>query len=283
MGNRDDRKDFLYPLSATSGYTLTDRGQESITPAGFSASIKRKNSSVWRLASNFNNIERGDRIWAYFTAPYREIRALGHAARDPQPSNGGWELAVVWDTDLTARLEEQPIHFADFQQTVRVAATASNTATTEVLAAFLTSHTSSEKRTLDEHVRHTNRAVRQRLGQKTFRDALLIAYGSTCAISGTEVVETLQAAHINPVAKGGRHAVSNGILLRADLHTLFDYGYITINQRYTVQLHPELRSDPTYSTFHGRTLNRPQNKLDWPSPNALARHAEISRQRLGKV
>jgi hypothetical protein len=52
----------------------------------------------------------------------------------------------------------------------------------------------------------------------------LRAYGGKCAISGCSEAGVLQAAQILAVRKGGGHALHNGLLLRADLHNLFDLG-----------------------------------------------------------
>jgi len=60
-----------------------------------------------------------------------------------------------------------------------------------------------------------------RLGQQSFKAVVLDSYHRRCAISGTHIPPVLQAAHIQPVAKGGEHRLDNGLLLRSDIHTLF--------------------------------------------------------------
>ncbi|WP_447780741.1 HNH endonuclease [Stenotrophomonas riyadhensis] len=72
-------------------------------------------------------------------------------------------------------------------------------------------------------------AIIRRRGQPAFRRALLDAYGSRCAVSGCDVVDALEAAHIRPYSGQSSNVVRNGILLRADLHTLFDLYLITVN------------------------------------------------------
>lgn len=73
------------------------------------------------------------------------------------------------------------------------------------------------------------RAIVQRQGQRTFRKALLAAYSERCAVTGCDLVETLEAAHISPHL--GKHTdhVANGLLLRADIHTLFDQNLIAFD------------------------------------------------------
>jgi putative restriction endonuclease len=70
--------------------------------------------------------------------------------------------------------------------------------------------------------------VKQRLGQGTFRLLVTDTYQKRCAITGEKVLPVLQAAHIKSVASGGTHRVDNGLLLRSDVHTLFDRGYVTV-------------------------------------------------------
>lgn len=72
-------------------------------------------------------------------------------------------------------------------------------------------------------------ARRVRRGQPVFRKAMLEAYSGRCAISGTEVANVLDACHISPHAETGRNDVSNGLLLRTDLHNLFDDGLLRID------------------------------------------------------
>ena len=57
------------------------------------------------------------------------------------------------------------------------------------------------------------------------------AYNPTCAVSGGKVLPALDAAHIKPYALDGTHEVSNRILLRRDIHCVFDAGYFTIDDQ----------------------------------------------------
>jgi HNH endonuclease len=86
----------------------------------------------------------------------------------------------------------------------------------------------------------------QRQDQRYFRTRLLAAYGSRCAVTGTAVPQVLQVAHIDPYEGMPTNVVSNGILLRADIHDLFDQGlvWITDNLKISVQesLHERIRA-----------------------------------------
>ena len=70
--------------------------------------------------------------------------------------------------------------------------------------------------------------TRGRLGQGAFRVLVTDAYERRCAVTGEKTLPVLEAAHIKPYALHGPHRVSNGILLRSDLHKLFDLGYVTV-------------------------------------------------------
>jgi putative restriction endonuclease len=85
--------------------------------------------------------------------------------------------------------------------------------------------------------------IRPRLGQGTFRVAVTEAYDRSCAVTGEHSLPVLEAAHIRPFADSGPHDVSNGILLRADIHRLFDRGYVTITPDYRFEVSGHLRTD----------------------------------------
>ncbi|MCY9783141.1 HNH endonuclease [Nocardiopsis sp. EMB25] len=129
----------------------------------------------------------------------------------------------------------------------------------------------------DGPTRGEGRLVRQRLGQEAFKLRLLDAYEGRCAITGVDVRPALEAAHIHPVSHGGLHRLDNGLLLRADVHKLFDQGYLAISPRMTVQVSPRLHEHSSdgvkeYTALEGRPLDLPQAKADRPAPAALSWH-----------
>jgi putative restriction endonuclease len=69
----------------------------------------------------------------------------------------------------------------------------------------------------------------KRRGQKKFRNALRKQYGDKCMVTGCEILDIVEAAHINPYRGEKDHHVANGLLLRADIHTLFDLDLLGIN------------------------------------------------------
>lgn len=121
--------------------------------------------------------------------------------------------------------------------------------------------------------------VRPRLGQRTFQIAVTEAYGRACALTGEHSLPALEAAHIKPFSLGGPHALSNGLLLRADLHRLFDKGYLTVTPELTVKVSPKLRDEyqngHTYYPYAGRPLRRPVIPNAMPDPDLLAWHNSV--------
>lgn len=120
---------------------------------------------------------------------------------------------------------------------------------------------------------------RVRLRQGAFRVMVTDAYGRRCAISGEKALPVLQAAHIKPVAEGGQHRLDNGLLLRSDVHTLFDRGYITVTPENRVlvaskALKDDFDNGEPYAPYHGSKILLPGSEDERPSPEQLQWHNE---------
>lgn len=96
-----------------------------------------------------------------------------------------------------------------------------------------------------------------RLGQAAFRRILLDAYDKRCAATGCAALDALEAAHVEPFKAGGIDTLSNGILLRADLHRLFDTAQIAVNPS-TLTLHVSAEIKADYSSIDGVTVSIPK-------------------------
>jgi len=100
--------------------------------------------------------------------------------------------------------------------------------------------------------------TRARLGQGAFRVLVTEAYERRCAITGERTLPVLEAAHIKPYAESGPHFVSNGLLLRSDLHILFDEGYVTVNEDLRVEVSERIREQyengREYYQYRGKPL-----------------------------
>src|SRR5690606_6406036 len=117
--------------------------------------------------------------------------------------------------------------------------------------------------------------VRPRLGQGTFRFAVQRAYGK-CAVTREHSLPALEASHIVPYAAGGPHDLSNGLLLRADIHRLFDRGYVTATPDYRFRVSPRLSDEfhngKVYYQLEGTPLWLPEDPAARPNPEHLERH-----------
>lgn len=118
--------------------------------------------------------------------------------------------------------------------------------------------------------------ITPRLGQGAFRIAVTEAYGRQCAVTDGKVLPALDAAHIRPFSEGGLHTNSNGILLRKDIHSVFDAGYATVDENYRFLVSKKVKevfnNGEEYLRLDGKILRRPSRKLDWPNPDFLRWH-----------
>ena len=127
-------------------------------------------------------------------------------------------------------------------------------------------------------VKYYETTTKHRIGQGAFRVMVTDAYARRCAISGERALPVLQAAHIRAFSKDGLNEVNNGILLRSDIHTLFDRGYITISTDYKVMVGNRLKQDfgfcQNYYNYQDKTIYLPQNKTYYPLKEYLQWHME---------
>lgn len=119
--------------------------------------------------------------------------------------------------------------------------------------------------------------ARARLGQGAFRVLVTDAYHRRCSATGERTLPVLEAAHIRPFAKEGPNLVRNGLLLRSDLHTLYDQGYLTITTDHRIEVSRRIRDEfqngHDYYALHGnRLVNLPDDPVDRPSMEFLEWH-----------
>ncbi|MFD1468528.1 HNH endonuclease [Hymenobacter caeli] len=97
-----------------------------------------------------------------------------------------------------------------------------------------------------------------RIGQGAFRLSVTDAYAKRCAITGEKTLPVLEAAHIRPYASAGPNLTTNGLLLRSDMHKLFDEGYLTITPDFKVEVSKRIREEfdngKEYYQYHGKDL-----------------------------
>ncbi|MFC2066772.1 HNH endonuclease [Chloroflexota bacterium] len=115
-----------------------------------------------------------------------------------------------------------------------------------------------------------------RLGQGSFRVLVTDAYERRCAVTNERTLPALDAAHIRPYSESGQHIVSNGILMRRDLHALFDKGYVTVTPSMKVEvsrrIKEEFENGRDYYRLHGNTIRIPADPVNRPSREYLDWH-----------
>ncbi len=120
--------------------------------------------------------------------------------------------------------------------------------------------------------------VKQRLGQGSFRVVVTDLYHRRCAVTGERALPVLEAAHIKPVGLEGTHRTSNGLLLRSDIHTLFDRGYVTVTPDRRFRVSSRLKKDfdngEEYRKFANAKVRVPTSQEDCPDPKLLEWHGD---------
>lgn len=123
-----------------------------------------------------------------------------------------------------------------------------------------------------------DRLMKARVGQRAFKGLVLTSYERRCAITGNHIQPTLEAAHIRPVSLAGENRLDNGLLLRSDVHTLFDLGYLSVNTRHELQVSPRLRQDwgngQEFYERAGRVINVPHAPANRPDRAAIEWHLD---------
>jgi putative restriction endonuclease len=121
--------------------------------------------------------------------------------------------------------------------------------------------------------------VRPRLGQGGFRLLVSDAYEKRCAVTGERTLPVLEAAHIKPVASGGEHRIENGLLLRSDLHKLFDLGYATVTPTGEFRVSQKLKetwlNGRVYYELDKALVRRPARDEQHPSRAFLEWHNDV--------
>lgn len=130
----------------------------------------------------------------------------------------------------------------------------------------------------DRQRRGRPHVVTPRLGQGSFRLAVMEAYDGGCAVTGEHSMPALEAVHIRPYSVGGEHEIPNGLPLRRDLHRLFDLGYVSVTPSSRLLVSPRLREEfangQTYYALEGQELREPRHPDAMPDRALLTWHSE---------
>jgi len=114
--------------------------------------------------------------------------------------------------------------------------------------------------------------VVRRLGQPAFREMLIRLYRGRCALTSCDVVQVLEAAHVTPYRGPDTNEATNGILLRADIHTLFDQGLIAIDPTTRQVIIAPILKGTSYGELEGKVVAEPSDPDRKPSDAALVEH-----------
>ena len=120
--------------------------------------------------------------------------------------------------------------------------------------------------------------IRPRLGQGAFRVLVTDVYERRCAVTRERTLPALEAAHIRPYGDGGAHETSNGLLLRRDIHSLFDAGYVTVTPdlhfEVSDRIKEEFENGRDYYALHGHPIHVPGEAAHKPERALLRWHNE---------
>ena len=119
--------------------------------------------------------------------------------------------------------------------------------------------------------------IKPRIGQGAFRELITDAYNRKCAITGEKTLPVLESAHIKPYSEAGPNLISNGILLRSDIHKLFDGGYITVTSKLKIEVSSRIKTEfengREYYQYHGKDLLFLPSKIsDIPNSDYIEWH-----------
>lgn len=235
-------------------------------------------SEAWQFFGEANGaasvVEMRQRIGTYRKSPLLPeedpvigcvfVRDVAFFDRDPEPAPPGWAANIVQGAGFdTEDLAVRPY----FDMLL-----------TRVLGTAIEVDTSGWHR--PGPVYGDPRLVPQRLGQRAFQGVVLSAYGYRCAVTGDKIRPVLQAAHIRPLPRGGEHRLDNGLLLRSDVHTLFDRGYLGVDTSHRLVVSPRLRHEfGNGEEFYARAASRepvavPAKRADRPNREFLEWHMD---------
>ena len=103
-------------------------------------------------------------------------------------------------------------------------------------------------------------------------------YQRRCAVTQERTLPALDAAHIRTYGTGGLHVASNGLLLRRDIHSLFDAGYVTVTPSFAFEVSRSIRDEfengRDYYALQGTPIHLPKRPEQRPDQRALAWHNE---------
>lgn len=264
---------FLFKAKARDGGRLIGGGL-------FSGYRRMPVSDAWRFFGEANGCASEAELLAQINA----YRAKNGSPPDPDPVIG---CAMLYDTFFVPGEAELPPPAGYPDSATRGRGYGPDDSQWSALEAMFAELASSspivEFRSESDVVRYVEGArhgrptlIVPRRGQRSFAALVNDAYERQCAITGGRIRPTLQAAHIIPFAKEGQHSVPNGLLLRSDVHTLYDAGYLSVDPDYRLRVSERLRLDfgngKEFYERQGTVIHLPKAKVDLPARESLEWH-----------
>jgi hypothetical protein len=279
---------WLYPTNEFGEYHLEDldTGQRSpVSPSEVLRFIDAYPGQLdpWYLSQGFRSMRPDDLMWLY-AAGEQVLYAVGRVDRVYRnDAHNCWYADIEWLVDETRVLATSPLPRSRFEQVPQAPVRANATAA-GILDVWLEGWLEARAGGPDGESPRQEQPVRisaeilSRRGQPAFRRRLMAAYGGACAVTGETAEAVLEAAHISPFSESLSNDVSNGLLLRADVHTLFDLHLIAIDPSGRLEVAPQL-AETAYAGLDGACVAVPERRDSRPSSALLADHRAVFRSR----
>ena len=131
-----------------------------------------------------------------------------------------------------------------------------------------------------ENIREDRKVIKtstrkSRVGQQNFRIKVLSAYKYKCCVTGSDLIEAIEANHIFQYKGPDTNHIQNGIPLRVDIHKLWTGGLLGINDKYQIILSDKAKNSESYKKYHGETIELPTNPKYHPNKEALMRWCNL--------
>ena len=243
------------------------------------------NTTEWWRISSHRSAKAGDRVYMFKQGSNpRGIFGYGTIVHGPEekiaPTDpvGAWRAEIRFEAlvDPTERMLLPLGEIINVVPTERINAQSSGTSLSDDIAIEIERQLKAptDSSTSLSEPELITRQILARRGQKAFRDALMSAYGNRCAVTGCPVEEVLEAAHIRPFSHGAlvdlsQDDLTNGLLLRADIHTLFDCNQLAIDPTTRRVVVAERLKSSTYSKLADQPLRRPKDERCTPRTSLL--------------
>jgi hypothetical protein len=252
---------WVNPVNATS-----DAWGYELSPRELMRKIKPNVSHTWHAPTK--KLQVDDLVWIRESLPLAAFIGVGTVATEPVQKDRTWYYEIKFDVARCHDMTAAPHHIEMDKRVIGPPADAGRTCSTAAVSRREVESSRAQHRKTAPDSRGRREARTASVSRAThlcLREMRRNRIRRACCSAGS--------AHPQGYDGGTNNQVTNGLLLRADVHNLFDLGLLWVSDTYKVQLDPTLRQGE-YGTLHGKKLRLPLAKSDWPSTGALAAHRE---------